>query len=161
MAVLFRAIDTKTKELNIPHRHQVDAMQTAVRLWKKKKNRIVLNHAMGLGKTTTGILIWVLRSLMLGNERRKCPELLVVCPKACLDQWKDTILKLTHISESEIAVQGRRNANTKPLVRIQTPTKICSKFKDTHTYYPDLYETEDNLGRVRYSGGWDIKGKKK
>jgi SNF2 family DNA or RNA helicase len=160
-SVLFSAVDKKTNEPNIPYRHQIDAMQAAVRLSHGKKNRIILNHHMGLGKTTTGILIWILRSLMFGKQPRKCSELLVVCPMACKNQWRDTILKLTNLPESEIVVQGTRNANPKPLVTISTPQTICKRFKETHQYYPDLNETEDSSGRIRYKGGWDVKGKRK
>lgn len=157
MSKLFRTKNIKTQNSNVPYLHQVQAMQFAMKGWNNHKKHIILNHKMGLGKTATSVLIYILRSLVHG----KCKPLVIVCPKACIGQWKDTILNFTHIPESQILLPGQKKPKETPLVTIQTYTKICKEFTRTHQFYPDLHEMTNKVGRVYYKGGWDIRGKKK
>lgn len=146
---LFRDINPATNRPNTPMLHQALAVQKAV-FRNRNKKQFILGHKMGSGKTATSVLTYI----MACHKQGRVLPCIIVCPKACLSQWKKTFEEWTTLPRDSIQFQTKTENCT---VRILTPQALVKTFKKTHAVYPDLLE-EEVEGVVRYRKGWAPKG---
>jgi hypothetical protein len=96
--------DGRGKDPWVPHQHQRTAAKLALH-----RDRLLLVHDAGLGKTYTAMLvaggIWLKQGGKKdGNVHTK---FVVSCPTACIDQWKAAVLDATKIPEDRVLATNK------------------------------------------------------
>ena len=136
----------------VPHEYQRRAAQLALR-----RNRLLLAHRPGLGKTYTSLLvaggIWLKQGGTLhGNLHTK---FVISCPLACIDQWKAAVLDATKIPAERLLVTAKLANITHSSLRaarvvIVTKDLVRRAYQKCHEYTGEHHQND----RGHWCAGW-------